>query len=572
MKKPILKRTVAAALSVLTLLASFTVASAAGLHDMDAHPAREAVETLYQAGAVKGCPDGTFQPDRAISRGEFATILNRYFAFDRAEGEPFADVAEDAWYAKEMLIAKTAGYLTDLGENRGDPQGSITRQDAFVMVAGLYGLYSTKEVAYTDKDSVSEYARMAVSALTERGILTGETVRPLDKITRGELAVLLVDTVEKLGKPDPTLKGLDVVDITLKDIFDEETNTALVQSDIYGVLLKAEAAAAVTVTAEKTTYDDEGNLTYTGGTAIPYNEALGGYIVCLSQAYGDYDVEYVQTVTVRAQVADRTEEKTVTIKRECDKVYHDMFLQKTYPFDMGDAGVLELAYNVYFPSDFDESKEYPVVLVLHGSGQMEVMEGFSSLDMIVKRNQAALAWAKDSEKGINQCIVVAPQLSPFKVADQYMWGGGASLHTFGLAAYDLLEKEFIAKDYVDADRIYVTGLSLGGVGTYSMLASHPDVFAGAIIACGATYEDWYGYDYSLLAPLSGSLYLTHVQGDPEVDYSFYEQSTAGLTAAGVEFETKTWTANEIFYPTQHYAWTPTYADETVRNWLFDQVR
>ena len=106
-----------------------------------------------------------------------------------------------------------------------------------------------------------------------------------------------------------------------------------------------------------------------------------------------------------------------------------------------------------------------------------------------------------------------------------------------------------------------------------MIGSHPETFAGAIIACGATYEDWYGgYDYSALAPLSGSIYLTHAKGDPEVDFMFYEQSTAGMQAAGIEYETKIWTEQEIFYPHAHYSWTPTYADPAIRNWLFDQAR
>ena len=52
----------------------------------------------------------------------------------------------------------------------------------------------------------------------------------------------------------------------------------------------------------------------------------------------------------------------------------------------------------------------------------------------------------------------------------------------------------------------------------------------------------------------------------------YQQSVAGLDAAGIEYETKVWTAEEIFYPHAHYSWTPTFADESIRNWLFEQVR
>lgn len=398
-----------------------------------------------------------------------------------------------------------------------------------------------------------------------------EADKPQTSPSVPEVTQAVVETTEAKA-PDLSLSSVDVLDITQKDIFDENTNTATVQSDIYGVLVKAEAAAVLTVTAEKTTYNDENEVTYTAGEAIPYDEALGGYIVPLSEAYEDYDAEYTQTVTITAAADGVTQDHIVVINRECDKAIHDLFQQKTYAFDMGDAGVLELAYNVYFPSNFDETKQYPVVLALHGAGQMEFAEGYASLDMIVKRNQLALTWAKDSEKGINECIVVAPQLSPFKIEDQYMWGGGATLHTFGLAAYDLLENEFIAKDYVDENRIYVTGLSLGGVGTYAMIGSHPETFAGVIIACGATYEEWYGYDYSALAPLSGKIYLTHAEGDPEVDFSFYQQSVAGLEAAGIAYETKVWTAEEIFYPHAHYSWTPTFADESIRNWLFEQIR
>ena len=57
-----------------------------------------------------------------------------------------------------------------------------------------------------------------------------------------------------------------------------------------------------------------------------------------------------------------------------------------------------------------------------------------------------------------------------------------------------------------------------------------------------------------------------------MDFSFYQQSTAGMEAAGIKYETKVWTEQEIFYPHAHYAWTPTSADEAIRNWLFEQIR
>ena len=568
MKKAGYRTLFATLVAAIMLISSIGTASAAKLSDVEGHPAQKAIEALVDAGAIAGFPDGTFQGERSVTRAEFATMLNKYLGFDSVEAEAFADVPDGEWYAQAMLTARSAGYIAGTGDNNGAPLRTITRQEAFTMVAKLYGLASAADVA-----DVADWAKAPTAALIEAGVISADNLRPAADMTRAETAELLYNAVKVLGKPSTKIKSVDVLDITQKDIFNEKRSTATVQSDIYGVLLKVDANAQVIVTADKTTYDDEGNLTYTAGDAIPYDAKLGGYIVTLGQAYADYDVEYVQTATVKTFVDGESKEQTVTINRECDKKYHDLFQKKVYAYDMGEDGVLNMNYLVYYPSDFDESKEYPVVLVLHGSGQMEYMPGYPSTDMIVKRNQAALAWAKDSEKGVNECIVVAPQISYYLTPDMPMWGGGAMLLPFGLAAYDLLETEFIAKDYVDEDRIYVTGLSLGGVGVYAMIGSHPETFAGAVIACGATYEDWYGgYDYSALAPLSGSIYLTHTKGDPEVDFAFYQQSTAGMEAAGIKYETKVWTEQEIFYPHAHYAWTPTYADKTIRNWLFDQSR
>ncbi|MBQ8800939.1 MAG: S-layer homology domain-containing protein [Clostridium sp.] len=568
MKKARFKTLFVTLFAMIVLISSIGTASAVKLSDVEGHPAQKAIEALVDAGAIAGCPDGTFKGELSVTRAQFALILNQYLGFSSTDAEEFSDVPAGQWYSDAMLTARSAGYIVGTGDNMGCPTYNITRQEAFTMVAKLYGLAAAGEAA-----GVADWAQSPVAALIGANVISADDLRPAVNMTRAEAAQLIYDAVEKLGKPSTKINSIDVLDITQKDIFNEKTNTASVQSDIYGVLIKADAAAQITVTSDKTTYDDEGTLKYTAGEAIPYNTQLGGYIVPLSEAYTDYDVAYVQTATIKTFVDGKSEEQIVTINRACDKEIHDLFQKKTYSFDMGEAGVLEMNYTVYYPSNFDESKEYPVVLVLHGSGQMEYMPGYPSTDMIVKRNQAALAWAKDSEKGINECIVVAPQISYYMTPDTPMWGGGAVLMPFGLAAYDLLENEFIAKDYVDEDRIYVTGLSLGGVGTYAMIGSHPETFAGAIIACGATYEDWYGgYDYSALAPLSGSIYLTHAKGDPEVDFMFYEQSTAGMQAAGIEYETKVWTAEEIFYPHAHYSWTPTYADETIRNWLFEQAR
>ena len=378
------------------------------------------------------------------------------------------------------------------------------------------------------------------------------------------------------------LTALDVIDVTTKNIFDENTfrrattdYDVTVQSDIYGVLLKVtgEEGTTIKVTADTDTYTygNFGNkaLDYEAGTEIKYDDDLDGYLVKLDQSYGGYDSEFVQTVSVEvSKNGEETTTYTVQITREDDTWIYDEFTQETYTTT---DGAFELDYNVYYPDGYETSgKKYPVVFALHGNGQSDFGPDDplrQPIDMILKRYQMATVWAKDSEMDTSkECIVVAPQVD--KLASEY-WGLGNNLETCGLAAYELLENEFLNKEYVDTDRIYVTGLSLGGMGTYSMLVNHPDTFAGAIAVCGMVTDD---YDYSALEPMSGRIYITHAEGDQSVDFENFEKITDGLRNAGIEFESKTWTANEVFYPQPHFSWTPTYADEDIRAWLFNQSK
>ena len=368
---------------------------------------------------------------------------------------------------------------------------------------------------------------------------------------------------------DPVLTKLDVVDVTTEDIFAEtlfnpaKTNYDVkVQSDIYAVLVKADAG--LKVTGEVTTYDYTNNVTYAEDTAIKYNADLGGYVVPLGQRYEDYDVEFVQTAVIKAN----DKEYKIKITRECDKEIYDLFEQKVYNFKLEDGSNYEFKYNVYFPTDFDETKEYPLVFALHGNGQSNFgTPDNQPVDMILKRYQMATVWAKDSEADPEkECIVLAGQVD--KAYSNY-WGLGEMIDVNGQAAFELLETEFLSKDYVDKDRIYVTGLSLGGMGTYAMISNYPELFAAALPVCGMVDD---AYDYSKLEPMSGRIYICHAEGDPSVNFENFGIITAGLDKAGVDYLSQTWTAKEVFYPHPHFSWTPAYASEEIRDWVFAQTR
>ena len=111
------------------------------------------------------------------------------------------DVAAKEYYAQELLVAKTAGIVKGVGENRFNPRGEISRQDMMVMLARamdaqeyeLSAADASVLAEYTDSAQVAEYAREAVSRLVKDGVIAGEhgRINPLGKATRAEVAVTL---------------------------------------------------------------------------------------------------------------------------------------------------------------------------------------------------------------------------------------------------------------------------------------------------------------------------------------------------------------------------------------------
>ncbi len=129
-----------------------------------------------------------------------------------------------------------------------------------------------------------------------------------------------------------------------------------------------------------------------------------------------------------------------------------------------------LPYRLFIPESYTPSKRYPIVLALHGAGEA----GSDNLIQI-QRYRLATSWADPINQAKYPCFVVAPQ-----TPDGSSWSG-TDLATAN-AILDSLAAEFS----IDANRMYVTGLSMGGFGTWDIIASFPDRFAAAVPMSGGS--------------------------------------------------------------------------------------
>ncbi|MFC4098132.1 glycosyl hydrolase [Paenibacillus xanthanilyticus] len=157
--------------------------------------AKNSLDRWVENGVLTGDANGVLMPNKAITRAEFVTILNRVFGLTAKAAANFTDVGSNAWYANELAIAKQAGYYTGYPDGTARALAPITREDAVTLLARMFGLKQNGNVniAFADEASIHAYAKDAIAALT--GIIKGYgdgTFRPGSAITRAE-AIALVD-------------------------------------------------------------------------------------------------------------------------------------------------------------------------------------------------------------------------------------------------------------------------------------------------------------------------------------------------------------------------------------------
>lgn len=161
-----------------------------------------AIDFLSDRGVVNGTGNGRFAPGDSIRRGDFSLMLWRAFQFENS-GAPgsFADVPSSAYYASAVNTLSGLRIVNGTGSNRFQPNSTISRQDAAVMIqrtlqaAGMTaddGNLSALN-AYSDGNQVSGYAQTAMACLIQQGLLRTSDGRlnPKANLTRADMAVLL---------------------------------------------------------------------------------------------------------------------------------------------------------------------------------------------------------------------------------------------------------------------------------------------------------------------------------------------------------------------------------------------
>jgi predicted peptidase len=220
-------------------------------------------------------------------------------------------------------------------------------------------------------------------------------------------------------------------------------------------------------------------------------------------------------------------------------------------------GDFKLPYRLLKPQGYNAKQKYPLVIFLHGAGergndnQQQLVHGMND-------------FASDAVMTKYPAFVIAPQCP-----EGQAWGGINRLAMLPtpaneltpaldatLRAVEALRQEFS----IDDKRIYITGLSMGGYGTWNALANRTELFAAAAPICGG------GETASVVKFKQIPIWAFHGADDMTVPVERSREMIEALRAAGAS-------PKYTEYPgVGHNSWAQTYSDVALYAWLFAQKK
>jgi predicted peptidase len=202
-----------------------------------------------------------------------------------------------------------------------------------------------------------------------------------------------------------------------------------------------------------------------------------------------------------------------------------------------------LKFRFYGGKELDGAKTYPLVIFLHGRGS-------GGTDNEKQLGAGPRSFAEPSNYGDRPCFILAPQCPD----DSIGWNGAVQDDLFKLIELSLKSLP------IDRKRVYLTGLSMGGYGTWAAIAREPDLFAAAIPVCG-------GGDPASARDLRKlPIWAFHGEDDDVVPAEQSRRMVEALEKARAKIK-----YTEL-PGVRHNAWDYVYPKAEVHEWLFQQSR
>ena len=228
----------------------------------------------------------------------------------------------------------------------------------------------------------------------------------------------------------------------------------------------------------------------------------------------------------------------------------DLFVEGTIDAADRNGSTRGYSYRLLRPMDRKGDEARPLLVFLHGMGERG-SDNLNQLDYLP-------TWMCSADwRERFPCYVLAVQC-PSDEIWVGSWGDAGTCRAI-FAVENAIER-LIETDNIDPSRVYLTGLSMGGYGSWALAAHRPDLFAGVVPICG-------GGDPGTVERLRGlPIWVFHGTADGVVGESNSMEMVAALRSSGIPVG---YTRLE---GVGHDSWTDAYLNEGAINWLFSQKR
>jgi predicted peptidase len=217
------------------------------------------------------------------------------------------------------------------------------------------------------------------------------------------------------------------------------------------------------------------------------------------------------------------------------------------------ANGVRMACRLFVPDAQQRVRPLPIVIYLHGSGGV----GADNLRQISGGNaNGTHVWTAPQAQARYPAFVVAPQLPN---GNRWDARGADEIATYASLVIELLQS--LSREFaLDLDRVYLTGQSLGGFGTWDLITKRAEVFAAAVPLCGQ------GTPARAQAARNVPIWVFHGAKDEVVPVAGSRDMVAALRAVGSAVK-------YTEYPeVGHDVWTVAYVERSLSDWLFAQKR
>lgn len=164
-------------------------------HDVDPnHPHYEAIERVSEAGVAQGDGEGYFHPDRDVTRAQTATLVATAAHMETSDDPPFDDVPPDHPHAHGIAAAAEWEIVSGYEDGTYRPERAINRGQMATLLADAYRLEAEHGPPFDDVDREHPHAE-GIAALAEHDVAKGfddNTYRPDEPVTRAQMAAFLV--------------------------------------------------------------------------------------------------------------------------------------------------------------------------------------------------------------------------------------------------------------------------------------------------------------------------------------------------------------------------------------------